>query len=246
MAAHYDLYITTNDGLYRGTINGGVSGVALLGLQGLGTLRAAAVRSTSPSAALDTLNQVLLIDESDRFCTANFIRLRQIGDRWKLATSSGGHPLPLLIRAGEAPAELGEPGALLGVADLPSHTDTEAVLEPGDMIVLYTAHRYGWTPIDLGVFVAALAASSIAVQALLAGRIAAWLGERRTVLAGLALQIAGYIGSAGHLGEIVDGEGIGVQRPAKVAKVNRIAASPEHAMCCWGIHAISRGSHRLV
>ena len=63
-----------------------------------------------------------------------------------------------------------------------------------NMIVLYTAHRYGWTPIDLGVFVAALAASSIAVQALLAGRIAAWLGERRAILAGLALQVVGYIG----------------------------------------------------
>ena len=53
-----------------------------------------------------------------------------------------------------------------------------------NMTVLYTAFRYGWTPLSFGVFATALAATGIVVQAGLAGRIARWLGERRTLLAG--------------------------------------------------------------
>ena len=59
-------------------------------------------------------------------------------------------------------------------------------------------------------------------------------------------QIAGHIRGAGHLGEIVDGEGIGVQRAAKVAKVNRVATFPNQAMCGGSIHAVPRGAYGLV
>ena len=102
------------------------------------TLRAAAVQSTRPSAALDALNRALIAHSTDRFCTASLTRLRRAGGGWKLTTSSGGHPLPLLVRRGQPPVDLGEPGALLGVLDRPPLTDTEAVLEPGDAVVLYT------------------------------------------------------------------------------------------------------------
>ena len=98
----------------------------------------AAVRSGCPSAALETLNKVLLTHDTDRFCTANIVRLRRLDSRWSLAASSGGHPLPLLIRQHTPPAELGVPGALLGVMETPPFTDTETILEPGDTVVLYT------------------------------------------------------------------------------------------------------------
>ena len=64
------------------------------------------------------------------------------------------------------------------------------------IFVLYTAHRYGWTPWALGVFCSALAAVNILVQSQLAGRTATWLGERRTVIIGMGLQVLGFIGVA--------------------------------------------------
>ncbi|WP_421931224.1 MFS transporter [Phenylobacterium sp.] len=63
-----------------------------------------------------------------------------------------------------------------------------------NLLVLYTAHRYGWSPLDFGVFCSALAVASIAVQTGLTGRIAKALGDRRTVLLGLALEVAGFAG----------------------------------------------------
>jgi len=60
------------------------------------------------------------------------------------------------------------------------------------IFVLYTDHRYGWTTMQLGVFFSVLAAVNIVVQTQLAGRAAKRLGERRTVLAGLAAQVVGF------------------------------------------------------
>ena len=64
------------------------------------------------------------------------------------------------------------------------------------IFVLYTAHRYGWTPWSLGVFCSALAAVNILVQSQLAGRVATWLGERRTVIIGMGLQTLGFVAVA--------------------------------------------------
>ncbi len=64
------------------------------------------------------------------------------------------------------------------------------------IFVLYTAHRYGWTPWTLGVFCSALAAVNILVQSQLAGRVVTWLGERRTVIIGMGLQTLGFVSVA--------------------------------------------------
>ncbi len=63
-----------------------------------------------------------------------------------------------------------------------------------NMIVLYTAYRYGWSPLDFGMFVAVLAAASILTQAWGAGRAVRRFGEWRTMAAGLALQAVGLVG----------------------------------------------------
>ena len=65
-----------------------------------------------------------------------------------------------------------------------------------NMIVLYTAVRYRWSPLDFGLFATALAAAAIAVPGALAGRAARRFGERATVLGGLALQALGMAGMA--------------------------------------------------
>jgi sigma-B regulation protein RsbU (phosphoserine phosphatase) len=102
------------------------------------TLRAAAVRSRRPSAILDTLNQVLLQHQTDRFCTAIVLRVQRAGDRWQIQASSGGHPLPILIRHGQPPTDLGKPGTLVGILEEPVFINTETTLEPDDALLLYT------------------------------------------------------------------------------------------------------------
>jgi sigma-B regulation protein RsbU (phosphoserine phosphatase) len=102
------------------------------------TLRAASVSWAIPSEALDTLNQVLLHHETDRFCTVALLRLRHRDDRWTGTLACGGHPLPLLLRAGGEPVELGEAGSLIGVLEQPTLPDTTFELAPGDAVVLFT------------------------------------------------------------------------------------------------------------
>lgn len=56
--------------------------------------------------------------------------------------------------------------------------------------VLYTGFRYGWGPGDVGLSLAVVGLTFGAVQGGLVGRIVGWLGERRTLLLGLAVGAA--------------------------------------------------------
>lgn len=60
------------------------------------------------------------------------------------------------------------------------------------IFVLYSEHRYGWTPRDVGVLMAATGVSNMVVQGLLVGPIVKRVGERRAVLIGLAFACAGF------------------------------------------------------
>jgi sigma-B regulation protein RsbU (phosphoserine phosphatase) len=102
------------------------------------TIRAAAVNQSEPSEILSTLNTVLLHDDSERLCTVTLIRLRDADGTWSATASCAGHPAPLLSRAGAAPQALNAPGTVLGVLPTVAKTDTDATLQPGDSIVLYT------------------------------------------------------------------------------------------------------------
>jgi sigma-B regulation protein RsbU (phosphoserine phosphatase) len=101
------------------------------------TVRALAVGATSPSEILAGLNRVLLDHRTDRFCTLVIMSLERLGDHWRLTTSSGGHPLPLLVRDGRS-GGLGEPGSLVGVFDSPEFVDTTVELAAHDRVVLFT------------------------------------------------------------------------------------------------------------
>ena len=102
------------------------------------TLRALAVSHDDPRVILERLNAVMLQHESDRFCTVALVRLRRDDDGWCVVLATGGHPLPLLRRTGEAPAAFGAQGALLGVFDDPVFSETSQRLRPGDLLLLYT------------------------------------------------------------------------------------------------------------
>jgi DHA1 family tetracycline resistance protein-like MFS transporter len=60
------------------------------------------------------------------------------------------------------------------------------------IFVLYTTYRYGWTPGFLGVTFFITGALGVLVQMFLVGPTVARLGERRTLLIGLAAGVAGF------------------------------------------------------
>ena len=119
-------------GVLKGTAAAAVTALARY------TVRAATVRRRRPSTALADLNDVLLRHETDRFCTAALMRLRQRDGSWTVAVSAGGHPLPVLLAGDRDPVPFGRSGSLLGVMPEPSLHDSELVLRPADALVLYT------------------------------------------------------------------------------------------------------------
>ena len=102
------------------------------------TIRAAAVRHPDPRQVLQTLNDVLLRDDTDRFCSVAVVRLRQNATTWTATLSCGGHPLPILRRHPEAPAAVGRHGMLIGVFETTNFHDAQILLRSGDALVLYT------------------------------------------------------------------------------------------------------------
>ncbi|MEA2364026.1 MAG: hypothetical protein QOD71_3171 [Thermoleophilaceae bacterium] len=103
------------------------------------TLRAAAMRERLPSRSLGLLNEALLRQRADRrFCTVAYAYLEPMSEGARIGFASGGHPLPLLLRADGTVQQVGEPGTLLGVLPDPSFADKSLSLGPGDAIVFYT------------------------------------------------------------------------------------------------------------
>jgi PAS domain S-box-containing protein len=103
------------------------------------TLRAAAMRERLPSRSLGLLNEALLRQRTDRrFCTVAYAYLEPLAEGARVGFASGGHPLPLLLRADGTVEEVGAPGTLLGVVPDPSFEDRSLALAPGDALVFYT------------------------------------------------------------------------------------------------------------
>jgi serine phosphatase RsbU (regulator of sigma subunit) len=115
-------------------------GAAAAAVTGLArhTLRATAMHKKEPAEILGVLNEVLLQDASDRFCTAAYLRLDRDGGHLCLTAASGGHPPPCVVRADGSVASLVEPGMLVGAFEEYEATDLVTELHPGDLVVLYT------------------------------------------------------------------------------------------------------------
>jgi sigma-B regulation protein RsbU (phosphoserine phosphatase) len=102
------------------------------------TVRALAVQWDDPSQIVRELNTAMLAHGTDRFCTVVVLRLLRDDDRWLVAISSGGHPLPLLIGASGFVTEVGAPGSLIGVLSVPQLEDDRVTMTIGDSLVAYT------------------------------------------------------------------------------------------------------------
>jgi sigma-B regulation protein RsbU (phosphoserine phosphatase) len=102
------------------------------------TLRALTVQDDAPSDVLAALNDVLLREGTDRFCTVVLVRLRLGVDGWVATLSVGGHPLPLHVSESGVVRPVGEPGSLVGVLPRVQVHDTEVRLAAGDLLLMYT------------------------------------------------------------------------------------------------------------
>jgi serine phosphatase RsbU (regulator of sigma subunit)/PAS domain-containing protein len=127
------------------------------------TIRAAAVRRRSPSAILRWLNDAMLTQDTDgRFCTIACAHLDLSRTPARLTVCCGGHPCPLVLRAGGEVEEIGAPGTLLGMVEDPELQDRSVDLGPGDAMVAYTdgltdaaAPARTWSPQDIAAALAA-------------------------------------------------------------------------------------------
>ena len=117
----------------------GAAAAAVTGLARY-TLRAAAVHERRPSQVLALLNDAILRQRApNEFCSVAFGRLESNGDGGARATmSTGGHPLPLVLRCDGTVEAVGSHGTLLGVVRDPGLSDETVELQPGDALVLYT------------------------------------------------------------------------------------------------------------
>ena len=103
------------------------------------TLRATAMTESVPSRILATLNEAMLRQRTDRrFSTVLYASLDRRNGSTSVRFSSGGHPLPLVLRAHGKATEVGTPGTLLGIVPDPELNDSTVELQPGDAVVLYT------------------------------------------------------------------------------------------------------------
>jgi phosphoserine phosphatase RsbU/P len=102
------------------------------------TIRAAAMQTRRPRLVLNLVNEVVLRQSEEQFCTAAYVRVRPEGAGARLTISCAGHPLPLLRRAGGELEQVAARGRVLGsFADLAS-VDRAIRLDPGDALLLYT------------------------------------------------------------------------------------------------------------
>jgi PAS domain S-box-containing protein len=134
----YDIAPTPDgDLVFLGDVTGkGVEAAALTSLV-RHSVRTAARFDPRPASIMALLNDVLL--EQPRIAPVTLVcgLIHTVGDDVRLTFAAAGHPRPLLKRDGTV-RELGHHGVLLGGLEAMEWVEDTIVVEPGDVIVLYT------------------------------------------------------------------------------------------------------------
>jgi serine phosphatase RsbU (regulator of sigma subunit) len=137
----YDLF-ETGDGSWAlavGDVVGKGPRAAALTALARYTLRAESVREHRPSRILTSLNTAVRREHAaDAICTALYATVDVNGSTARVTMASGGHPLPLILRADGSVEEFGEPGTLLGVGAKPEFVDRTSNLGAGETVLFYT------------------------------------------------------------------------------------------------------------
>src|SRR5690606_15920661 len=103
------------------------------------TIRAAAKHDNDHAGVLDWLDDALKhANRGSLFVSTCYATLERDGTRWVLRSTSGGHPLPVLVRSDGKTEAFGEPGTILGILDQIRSSTSETTLDVGDTLVFYT------------------------------------------------------------------------------------------------------------
>jgi PAS domain S-box-containing protein len=201
----YDCFATSRDeyALLIGDVCGKGAEAAAVTALARYTMRASVLHSESPVRVLSELNAVLLREDLDlRFCTVLYAALAPApgpGTGWQARVASGGHPLPLLLRADGTVVQPGRSGTVLGIVDDPALEEETVALHPGDSLILYTDGVTEASPIDgrfgldaLAELVGSLHGRSAAdiAEAIEARVLAVQSGRPRDDIALVVLQVA--------------------------------------------------------
>lgn len=167
------------------------------------SVRALAVEDIAPAQLLANLNDVLLRNGSDRFCTAVLVRLHRSEDGFEVVVGNAGHPSPYLLRPGQGALPVSSAGQLLGVFEGHEFTEAEVRLGAGDALVLYTdgvtegrrqLEHYGDDRLRATIEAAGPGAGSI-VDTVLADVLAFQGGDARDDIAMITISVPGGPGS---------------------------------------------------
>jgi PAS domain S-box-containing protein len=136
----YDLFEIDDDhwALVMGDVCG--TGPAAAALTGLArhTIRASAWHGADHEGVLRNVNNAVLRSGQVTFCTAIYGTIAHAPGGFTFEVASGGHPLPIVRRAGGGTELLGRPGTLLGAFPDSKSVTVTAHLAPGDTMLLYT------------------------------------------------------------------------------------------------------------
>jgi serine phosphatase RsbU (regulator of sigma subunit) len=125
-------------GLVVGDVCGkGAEAAAVMGVARQ-TVRAAGMREDRPSAILEVLNEALLRDRTDLFCTACDVRLQPQGEIARIVVCLAGHFAPIVLRSEGTTERIGRHGSLLGVLPDVALHDVRGELRRGEGLVLFT------------------------------------------------------------------------------------------------------------
>lgn len=137
----YDVFQAAENGwvIIIGDVTGKGPSAATLTALIRHTARIIAARVERPSEVLAQLNEAVLPQiADDHFCTLVLIRLERSDAGFTAYVSSGGHPLPLLLRPDGTVFKAGSWGPFVGAFDDVTWSEQIVKLEPGDTLLLYT------------------------------------------------------------------------------------------------------------
>jgi sigma-B regulation protein RsbU (phosphoserine phosphatase) len=102
------------------------------------TVRALAVGYDGPARMLAGLDEVLLRQSGERFCTVALLRVRQVDGEWCVVHATGGHCAPLLLGPDRPAEAVGAQGPLVGAFEGGSFGEVTVALRPGEVLLLHT------------------------------------------------------------------------------------------------------------
>lgn len=114
----------------------GISAAVLTG-QVRQSLRTASLVTPDPADTLRVVNETLLRSDGTTFVTAMFGVLAVDGTGVRITLATGGHPPPLLLRAGTV-TTVPTRGTLVGMLADARFESLDVAIEPDDVLVLYT------------------------------------------------------------------------------------------------------------